>query len=73
MNCTRRKTGVSLVMADRHLACRGITVAAAPTGSPRDESVRLADWKPVGHDSRDGRLPRARNRRKNHEQTGTGS
>ena len=56
MNCKRRKTGVSPVMADRHLACRGITVAAAPTG-----------WKPVGHDSRDG----SRNWRKNHEQAWT--
>src|SRR5437870_2971259 len=27
------------------------------TGSPQDESVRLADWKPVCHDSRDGCLP----------------
>lgn len=52
MNHEHRKTAVSAVMADTRLGCRATTVTA-PTG-----------WKPVGHDSRDGRLPCARNRRK---------
>jgi hypothetical protein len=45
----RRKTGVPPVTANGPLAC---LLQKDSTGSPQDESVRLADWKPVCHDSR---------------------